>query len=76
MSTTPRLPGTPPDIGGIKQLLTTMHVAFSDIHVAVEDLVAEEDKVVSRFTVRGRYTGDFMGVAPYWEGSYCSANQH
>jgi len=41
-----------------------MHVAFSDIHIAVKDLVAEEDKVVSRFTVRGRYTGDFMGVAP------------
>lgn len=38
--------------------------AFPDLHVAVEDVVAEEDKVVSRNVVTGTHQGEYMGLAP------------
>lgn len=34
---------------------------FPDLHVEIEDLIAEEDKVVSRNTVTGTQLGDYMG---------------
>jgi predicted ester cyclase len=33
-------------------------------HFAVEDVIAEGDKVVARNTVTGTHRGEFMGVAP------------
>jgi predicted ester cyclase len=57
-------PGTPSGVDGIKQLLTVTLSAFSDIQVTIEDIVAEDDKIVSRFTIRGTHTGEFMGIAP------------
>jgi predicted ester cyclase len=33
-------------------------------NVTIEDMVAESDKVVVRFTYRGTHTGELMGVAP------------
>lgn len=57
-------PGTPPGAHGIKQLLAARLTAFSNIHATIEDIIAEEDKVVSRFTARGTHTGEFLGIAP------------
>lgn len=57
-------PGTPPGVGGIKQLLSMTLAAFSNISVTIEDMIAEENKVVTRFTARGTHTGEFMGIAP------------
>jgi predicted ester cyclase len=37
--------------------------AFPDIDVIVEDTIAEGDMVVARCSVRGRHTGDQLGVA-------------
>ena len=37
--------------------------AFPDLSCTVEVQVAEGDKVVSRWTVRGTHRGDFFGVA-------------
>jgi predicted ester cyclase len=37
--------------------------AFPDLSCTVEEQVAEGDKVVSRWTVRGTHRGDFFGVA-------------
>ena len=37
--------------------------AFPDLTCTVEDQVAEGDKVVSRWTVRGTHQGEFFGVA-------------
>jgi len=41
---------------------TRWRAAFPDIHFAVEDLVAEGDKVVSRWRMTGTQTGAFMGI--------------
>ncbi len=57
-------PGTPPGVDGIKQLLTATLAAFSNLYVTIEDMIAEEDKVVSRMTGLGTHTTKFMGVAP------------
>lgn len=37
--------------------------AFPDLSCTVEEQVAEGDKLVSRWTVRGTHRGDFFGVA-------------
>jgi predicted ester cyclase len=38
--------------------------AFPDIHFAVEDLIAEGDRVAARVTMRGTHQGDLMGIPP------------
>jgi predicted ester cyclase len=49
----------------LKEVFARLHRAFPDLHVTVEDLVAEGDKVVGRNTVAGTHQGgDYMGVAP------------
>lgn len=37
--------------------------AFPDIEVIVEDVITEGDKVVARCSVRGKHTGDHLGIA-------------
>jgi predicted ester cyclase len=37
---------------------------FPDYRIAIEDLVAEDDKVAKRWTFRGTHTGEFMAIAP------------
>jgi steroid delta-isomerase-like uncharacterized protein len=41
----------------------TFRGAFPDIEVIVEDMIAEGDKVAARCAVRGKHTGDHLGVA-------------
>ena len=37
---------------------------FPDIHITIEDEIAEGDKVLSRWTLRGTHKGEFAGTAP------------
>jgi steroid delta-isomerase-like uncharacterized protein len=37
---------------------------YPDLHVTIEDLLADGDKVVSRNTVTGTHQGDYMGHPP------------
>lgn len=48
----------------IKQVWAMLLRAFPDIHVAVEDVIADGDKVVFRQTVTGTHQGEYMGLAP------------
>lgn len=57
-------PGMPPGLEGHKQVLSMLLSAFPDLHVQVEDLLAEGDKVASRFTMRATHKGNFMGIPP------------
>jgi serine phosphatase RsbU (regulator of sigma subunit) len=41
--------------------------AFLDIHATVEDQIAEGDKVVTRWKLRGTHEGEFRGIAPTGE---------
>ncbi|MFG1816806.1 ester cyclase [Kribbella sp. NPDC049174] len=47
-----------------KQIWAMLLHAFPDLHVKVEDLIAEDDKVVIRNTVTGTHRGEYMGVPP------------
>ena len=46
----------------LKEVFTRLHRAYPDLHVRIEDLVAEGDKVVSRNTVTGTHQGEYMGI--------------
>src|SRR5918998_1224280 len=58
------LPGQSPDREGHRQILAAFRHAFPDLNVTTEDIVAEGDRVVSRWTAHGTHQGDLMGVAP------------
>jgi len=47
-----------------KQGLSLFLTAFPDARFTIEDMIAEGDKVVVRYTFRGTHTGNFMGIAP------------
>lgn len=53
-----------PGIQGIDEVISACRAAFEDLHVTVEDMVAEEDRVAARFTARGIHNGPFMGLPP------------
>ena len=47
-----------------KQLVTMYRTALPDIHIAIDEMIADGDKVVTRWTARGTHKGDLMGIAP------------
>ncbi|MBT2556104.1 ester cyclase [Arthrobacter sp. ISL-5] len=57
-------PGFKDNVDGLLQLAADLKAALSDRTITIEDVVAEGDKVVSRFTDRGRHTGELFGVPP------------
>jgi steroid delta-isomerase-like uncharacterized protein len=48
----------------VKQYLATYLDAFPDQSATVEDVIAEGDKVVSRYTVRGTHQGETEELGP------------
>ena len=49
-----------------KRVATMLRSAFPDLHMHIEDLIAEEDKVALRITISGTHTGPgaFAGLPP------------
>jgi len=47
-----------------KQYLSMLLIAFPDLHVSIEDVIGEGDRVVVRCTLRGTHQGELMGMAP------------
>jgi len=45
-----------------KEEITAFLDAFPDLHVTVEDLIAEGDKIVGRVTLTGTHLGELMGI--------------
>ena len=56
------MPGLPPGLEGWKMMAGMFFAAFPDMQVEINDLVAEGDKVVTRWTARGTNTGEMMGM--------------
>jgi predicted ester cyclase len=48
----------------LKQVWAMLLRVYPDIHLTVDDVIAEGDKVVARNTVTGTHQGEFMGVGP------------
>lgn len=49
---------------GWKQLAQMYRDAFPDVVMAIDEQIAEGDRVVTRFTARGTHRGALAGVAP------------
>ncbi len=50
-------------IADYKHWFTQIRSAYPNFHVTIEDLVAEGDRVVARYSWRGTNTGDFVTTA-------------
>jgi steroid delta-isomerase-like uncharacterized protein len=48
----------------VKDTVTEMRTAFPDFSLSVEDVIAEGEKVMTRYTWRGTQQGPFLGIAP------------
>ena len=57
-------PGVPQDRDGFKQFVSVLLAAFPDLHITIEDMIAEGDKVVARATTSGTHKGEFIGIPP------------
>ncbi len=54
-------PGGPEDE---KELLSSVAEAFPDWRWNVQEMMAVDDKVITRYVARGTHRGEFMGAAP------------
>jgi steroid delta-isomerase-like uncharacterized protein len=55
-------PGFPNDREGQKQFTMMLRTGFPDASQTIDELIAEGDKVVMRWTGRGTNRGEFMGI--------------
>jgi serine phosphatase RsbU (regulator of sigma subunit) len=53
--------------GDVKRFVGEFRVAFPDLHINIEEQIAEGDKVVVRATIRGTHQREFRGMAPTGE---------
>jgi steroid delta-isomerase-like uncharacterized protein len=58
------LPGQPAGVEGPEYVVSTMHTAHPDLRFTIEDLLAEGDRVVIRWTLHGTNTGPMFGRPP------------
>lgn len=58
------LPGQPAGIEGFKYAVQMLLTAFPDLQHTIEDMIAEDDKVVSRLRVKGTHQAPFRGILP------------
>jgi steroid delta-isomerase-like uncharacterized protein len=61
---TPATPDLPTGPEGVKGVVTMFRSAMPDLRVVVEDMIAEGDKVATRYTLEGTHEGELFGVAP------------
>jgi steroid delta-isomerase-like uncharacterized protein len=52
------------DLGreGLRQAFQMFHIAFPDLQVTIQDILADGDKVVARERWTGTHQGEFMGM--------------
>ncbi|HLJ32459.1 MAG TPA: ester cyclase [Ktedonobacteraceae bacterium] len=49
---------------GFKQFVSMFRSAFPDLHMTIEDQIAEGDKLVRRFKVHGTHQGELQDIPP------------
>lgn len=57
-----------PDVGNGPEAHVKLHsiyaTALPDLHFHIEDMIAEADRVVARWTMTGTHNGDLQGIQP------------
>lgn len=56
--------GFPANTEGTKQFASAIHKSFSNFSLIPDDVIAEGDRVVARWTAKGAHTQEFLGIAP------------
>ena len=56
--------------------MTGFRTAFPDLHVTIEEVIAEGETVAARVTVRGTNTGELMGLAPTGKRAEWAVNHY
>lgn len=56
--------GPPLDLAGQIERLKGFRVAFPDVTIDIEDVIAGEGDVAFRSTMRGTHLGEFLGIPP------------
>jgi ketosteroid isomerase-like protein len=56
--------GWPAGIEGFRRHVASFHDVFADLEVIVDDLVAEGERLVAFWTLRGIHRGELWGVPP------------
>ena len=57
-------PGMPEGFEGRKMFYSAFLAAFPDLHVHIEDTLAEGDRLVTRWSAHGTHSGELMGIPP------------
>jgi steroid delta-isomerase-like uncharacterized protein len=60
----PALPEPTRGPEGFKESVRGYREAFPDLHVSIDEQVAEGDFVATRWTARGTHKGELFGIAP------------
>ena len=47
---------------GVIEFFSYLRNAFPDLHFTIDDMIAENDRVVTHYTVRGTHKGEFKGI--------------
>ncbi|WP_461452256.1 ester cyclase [Mucilaginibacter sp.] len=55
-------PGQAKGAQGYIDFFTTLHIAFPDMKIEVDQLVADEDNVAFAYTLTGTHKGNFNGI--------------
>ncbi|WP_163999249.1 ester cyclase [Pyxidicoccus caerfyrddinensis] len=58
------VPGAPQGIEGFRQVVESLHAGFPDVQNTIDDIFAEGELVLTRWTARSTHTGTFMGIPP------------
>lgn len=58
------LPGQGPGLDGLKETLLGLRTAFPDMRWDVEEQMAEDNRVLTRFVWHGTHRGAFLGMPP------------
>jgi steroid delta-isomerase-like uncharacterized protein len=57
-------PGAPQGPEGERNFIGMFHAGFPDYRMALEEMVAEDDRVATAWTFHGTHTGAFVGIPP------------
>jgi predicted ester cyclase len=49
---------------GLREEMTAFLTAFPDLELTLEDILAEDDRVATRITMKGTHTGVLFGIPP------------
>ena len=55
-------PGQPPGAEGVKQIVALFRAAFPDLQITNEEILADAERAVLRWSARGTHQGELAGI--------------